>query len=242
MNKFILVSISFVLGAAAGFAAGYFLTIEEDESTRVYGNDIKPEEKPTVEAPVSAQAPAPVDPAESEAPTEDDAPDPAQIVSTGIAKTPTPGHPGVDYSKVAKIVKENGYTSVEDIQGVINDPDNEITYEEMLEKQQIETDQAIAEYRAKNKDKIIPLSADEWDTDFPQVDYPRGDLHYFVEDDLFTDDDGNPINEEEYIGNRPRQFGWMANNEDKIYIRNNPKETDYVVWKHRCTAEDWWGE
>lgn len=235
MNKFVLVSISFVLGAAAGFAAGYFLTIEDDEATRVYGNDIKPE--PKHEEKTIVQSPAPVAPVETETPTENNAPDPSKIVSTGIAKIPTPEHPGVDYSKVAQIVKENGYTSVEDIQSVINDPDNEITYEEMLEKQRVKND------HIKNKDKILPITAEEWEVDYPtEDDYPRGDLHYFVEDDLFTDDDGNPINEEEYIGTRPRQFGWMANNEDKIYIRNNPKETDFVVWKHRCTAEDWWGE
>ena len=101
-------------------------------------------------------------------------------------------------------------------------------------------EEAMSEYRKKNKDKIVPIQSDEWDTDFPEVDYEHKDLYYFVNDDVLTDDDGNPVDEEEYIGKRPRQFGWMSNDEEKIYVRNNPKETDFQVWKHKCSSEEFW--
>ena len=32
----------------------------------------------------------------------------------------------------------------------------------------------------------------------------------------------------------------LNNEEDRIYIRNHPKETDFVVWKENCESTDWW--
>lgn len=98
----------------------------------------------------------------------------------------------------------------------------------------------MAEYRKKNKDKIVPISKDEWDTDFPEIDYEKADLYYFQGDGVLTDEDGNHLDIEEYMGTKPGQFGWYDNAEERIFIRNNPKETDYQVWKQHCTSEEWW--
>ena len=233
MNKFVLAAISFAAGAAAGFAVGYYISFEEEEETRVYATELpKPTEK-VVEFPK-------VDPAETERPHDDDPVDPVQMVSAGPARIAQPGQPGVNYAKVQQIVQENGYTDPDDIQRVVDDPDNEETYEERIERQEIEREQAMAEYREKNKGKIVPIQREDFETDFPETDYDHKDLYYFTGDDILTDEDGNIVNEEEFIGNKPRQFGWMANDEDRIYIRNHPKETEYAVWKERCLSTDWW--
>ena len=229
MNKFAIAAISFAAGAAAGFMVGHFVTIEKEEEERVWADDIKKN------SPVTSTNK--IDPAETERPTEDD---PDELVSKGPAHIAKPGQPGVNYAKVQQIVKENGYTDPEDIQEVIDDPENEETYEEMQEREMIEASEAMSEYRKKNKGKIVPIQKDEWDTDFPEVDYDHKDLYYFTTDDVLTDEDGNVVDEEEFIGSKPRQFGWMSNDEERIYIRNNPKETDFQVWKEKCASEDWW--
>lgn len=231
MNKYVIAALSFAAGAIAGFTVGYFITIEKDEAeTRVTADELK--EKVEV-----VKKPSEVDPAEVEHPSDDD---PDDFVSRGPAHIAMPGVKGVNYSKVNKIIKENGYTTQEEIEEVLNDPENEETYEEREEREMIEMSQAMAEYRRKNKDKIVPIQREEFETDFPEVDYDHKDLHYFQEDDVLMDDDGNKLDEAEYIGTRPRQFGWMANSDEVIYIRNNPKETDFKVWKHRESSEDWW--
>lgn len=233
MNKFMIAALSFSVGALAGFGVGYFLSWKETEEVietpeqpkeKVYADDIKKEE------PVQK-----VDPAEEESPQDDD---PNQLVSRGPAHMAMPGQVGVDYSKVQKIVKENGYTSPEEIQEVIDDPENEETYEEREEREALEASEAMSEYRKKNKGKIVPIQSDEWDTDFPTIDYEKKDLYYFTLDDVLTDEEGHVLDEAEYIGVKPRQFGWMSNSEDKIYIRNNPKETDFQVWKEKCASTD----
>lgn len=235
MNRDTLIglAIGFSIGTLAGFLVGKFVIIEKDEPEKVYGDDIKKKIKdmePKKEEPK-------VDPAETEVPQDDD---PNDFVSKGPAHIAMPGQPGVNYSKVQQIIKENGYSDPEDIQEVIDDLDNQETYEERIEREQLEEEEAMSEYRKRNAGKIVPIQKDEWDTDFPEVDYEKKDLYYFTVDDVLTDEDGNIVNEEEHIGTKPRQFGWMANNEEKIYIRNNPKETDYQVWKEKCASTDWW--
>ena len=233
MNKVAVAALSFVAGAVAGFAVAQFVVIERDDNKgRVTAEDIRSQKNNIVPMPQPK-----VDPAELESPKDDD---PSDLLSTGPAHIARPGQNGVNYAKVQQIVKDNGYTSEEEIQEVINDPDNEETYEERLEREQIAMEEAMSEYRKKNKNKIVPIQSDEWDTDFPEVDYQKKDLYYFTHDGVLTDDEGNHLNIEEYMGTKPAQFGWYENAEEIIYIRNNPKETDYKVWKEQCKAEEWW--
>lgn len=231
-----IAALGFSVGALAGFGIGYFLSFEKEEPERVYANDINKDTDKIIkdaEESVKALDKSIDDLAES---MKDD--DPNQLVSKGPAHIAMPGQVGVDYSKVQKIVKENGYTSPEEIQEVIDDPENEETYEEREEREALEASEAMSEYRKKNKGKIVPIQSDEWDTDFPTIDYEKKDLYYFTLDDVLTDEEGHILDEAEYIGVKPRQFGWMSNSEDKIYIRNNPKETDFQVWKEKCASTD----
>lgn len=231
MNKFAIAGLSFTAGAIAGFVVAQFVVIEKEEKPqKITINDINKEEQ---EKTVKEK----VDPAEAESPKEDD---PTQLLSTGPAHIARPGQSGVNYSKVQQIVKEKGYTTQEEIQEVIDDPENEENYEERIEREEEELSAAMNEYRKKNKDKIVPIQKDEFDTDFPEVDYEKKDLYYFTGDGVLTDENGEHVDIEEYMGSKPGQFGWFENAEERIYIRNNPKETDYVVWKQQCTSEEWW--
>ena len=236
MNKFVIAAFSFTAGAIAGFAIAQIISLEkeEQEKERVYANDIKNAEP--VKIPVGNNDEK-VDPAELEVPQDDD---PNGFISRGPAHIAMPGKPGINYSKVNQIIEENNYTDPEDINAVLEDPDNEETFEEKEEREAIEASLAMAEYREKNKGKIAPITKDEWDSDFPEIDFDKKDLYYFTMDDVLTDEEGNHLDEEEYIGTKPRQFGWMANDEEVIHIRNNPKETDFKVWKQKCASIDWW--
>lgn len=232
MNKIAIATLAFAGGTAFGFVMGHFVITDKEEPTKVTVDDIRKAEpiKPVEE-------PEKVDPAELEAPQDDD---PSQLLSAGPAHVAMPGQKGVDYSKVQKIVKDNSYMTPEEIEQVINDPENEETYEERVERELEEVSEAMAEYRKKNKDKIVPIQRDEWETDFPEVDYAKADLYYFQGDGVLTDENGKRLDLEEYMGAKPGQFGWYDNSDERIYIRNNPKETDYQVWKQHCTSEEWW--
>ena len=83
------------------------------------------------------------------------------------------------------------------------------------------------------------MQSDEWDTDFPETDYEREDLYYFTGSDILTNEDGEKLDENETIGPKVRQVGWMQSPDDVIYVRNHPQEKEYRIFKERCTVEDW---
>lgn len=97
------------------------------------------------------------------------------------------------------------------------------------------------DYQKKNKNKIIVLPEGDieytWNREVgndpanPDVCYEEEELYYFTEDETLTDEDGHILDEEQYLGAKPRQFGWFTNNKEDIYIRNNPLERDFRVNK-----------
>lgn len=262
MNKLTVSVLSFTAGIITGIVVSQFIksnheTKEEPNKDIVRAVDIVKE---------NSQEEPENDPAESEYPKDDD---PAELISSGPAHIAMPGKRGVNYAKVQQIVKENGYTDPEDIQRVINDPANSETYEERVARQSVIVDEddeeddeedpeieideeelGIAdeikelqrmEDRKKNKGKIIPISKEDWDAgELDSGDFDRQELYYFTEDNKLTDEDGNYVDEMECMGPKPRQFGWMANSEQTIYIRNYPKMTEYKVWKTEATSVEWW--
>ena len=240
MNKFVIAALSFTAGAIAGFTISRIISRENEEPNRVSAEDIKKEmdeliasqKKPEVDISEKVS-----DPAESEVPQDDD---PNDFISRGPAHLARPGQKGINYSKVNQIIKDEGYTDPADIEALLEDPENEETYEEREEREALEETSAMAEYRSKNQGKIAPITKEDWDSDFQEVLFDKKDLYYFTSDGVLTDEEGNHLDEEEYIGKKPRQFGWMNNDEEKIYIRNHPKETDFQVWKEKCASEDWW--
>ena len=238
-NGFVIATLSFAAGALLGFFVGSQLNKEKDEeNSRVWSGQIKKEKKEAEKKPSGENQPKVVNAEEVfkhheeiQHPEDDDPEQRAPFVSGGPAKIPTPEKPGVDYSKVARIVKENGYSDPEDIQKVIDDPENSETYEEFCNR--------IAE-NAKKKFKIVPISKEEWEQAFEDDGLDKLDLYYFTADNVLTDDEGNVVDELEYIGSKPRQFGWMDNDEDEIFIFNEAKDVYYHVWKERCSSVEWW--
>ena len=114
------------------------------------------------------------------------------------------------------------------------------TYEERLERESEEMVESMEEYKKAHKGKIDLMTQEEWDSDFPEADYEREDLYYFTEDDVLTNEDGDQLDKEEYLGKKVGQIGWYKNPDNEIYIRNHPKEKEYRVLKERCSVEDWW--
>lgn len=123
------------------------------------------------------------------------------------------------------------------------DADDEEAFEAMKVSKEYDA------YVKKNKNKIIVLPEGEieytWnreignDPENPDVCYEEEELYYFTEDETLTDEDGNIIDEEQYLGVKPRQFGWFTNTQEDIYIRNNPLERDFRVNKVPGCKEDY---
>ena len=127
------------------------------------------------------------------------------------------------------------------------DDDDEEEEEEELEA--YESSKEYSNYRNKNKNKIIVLPEDNigetWNRDIgndpsnPEVIYEEEELYYFTVDDKLTDEDGNIIDEDQYLGPKPRQFGWFTNDKEDLFIRNNPLERDFRVNKVRAVRSDY---
>lgn len=225
MNKAVLATLCFVAGAAFGFSVGYYLNKEQKE------------EKEFVE-------PIPVE--EPKAEDENTQKEEFDIKPARLAKEP--GDVGINYTAYVKDLKYKQETqSPPD-----DDPDDESeededmdmtqyeeTYEERLERESQEVLEHSERYKREHKGKIELMTEDEWDTDFPETDYEREDLYYFTESDILTDEDGNQLPENETIGPKVRQVGWMQSPDENIYVRNHPQEKEYRIFKERCSVEDW---
>lgn len=235
MNNVVLATICFTAGAGLGFTVGYYLNRKEAEvrereaieAFERYKQESKPENsqrEETVEQPEFLK----------------------DIKPAKFAKPD--GTKGINYTQYNKDVQE----VIDSEHPTDDDPDNseeesdfpdeedyEETFEEKQERESEEYLEHAESYRREHAGKIELMMSDEWDTDFPETDYDRADLYYFTESDILTDEDGNTLDEEEYIGPKPRQVGWMRSPDDVIYIRNHPKEFEYRVFKERCSVEDW---
>lgn len=229
---FVKAFMAFTAGTALGFAIGYFLNKRESEA----------KEQEVMEAfKLYSQ--------KSEEINNDECEDDVKFEGVKPAKFAKPdGTKGINYSKYNKDLQEkidsespsdDDPDDEDELEDDLNMEDYEETYEEMLERQSEEYIEHAEQYRREHKGKIELMQSDEWDTDFPENDYEHQDLYYFTEDDKLTDEDGNVLDEEEYIGPKVRQVGWMRSPDDVIYIRNHPKEKEYRVFKERCAIIDW---
>lgn len=235
MNDKVLVKafMAFTAGTALGFAIGYFLNKRESES--------KAQEAMEAFKLYSQKS--------EETIKNDECEDDVKFEGVKPAKFAKPdGTKGINYSKYNKDLQEkidsespsdDDPDDEDELDDDLNMEDYEETYEEMLERQSEEYIEHAEQYRREHKGKIELMQSDEWDTDFPETDYEHQDLYYFTEDDKLTDEDGNVLDEEEYIGPKVRQVGWMRSPDDVIYIRNHPKKKEYRVFKERCAIIDW---
>lgn len=225
MDKIVLVTGSFVAGAALGFAVGYYMNKKESDAR----------EQEAIEAFKKYSQES--DPENSQGGEKDETPQfkPAQFAKPDGTK-------GINYSKYNKDIEAAGAESpTED--DILEDEEEEVDYEEdyeeRLERESNERVEAAEQYKKEHAGKIDILRAEDWDSDFPETDYEREDLYFFTEDDTLTDEDGNVLPEDEYIGPKVRQIGWMRSPDDEIFIRNHDKEKEYRVLKEHCSVEDW---
>ena len=165
-----------------------------------------------------------------------------KIVSGGPAKIAMPDEPGVDYTKYAEKVSELKYKAMSEAPTdgddkeleepeEINEEEYMETYEERTEREQKMINDELDAYTQKKGKNIDVLGKQPIDHEWPDIHYDEEQLLYFIPDDILTDDIGNRVDERELIGNKLRQFNWFANNQEDIWVRNNPLSTDYHVVK-----------
>lgn len=111
---------------------------------------------------------------------------------------------------------------------------NDSEYDEMYQ----ENEQA---YIDKYGDMIQILGDECSHDDFPDFRYrDYSELHIFTDDGVMTDDQGNVVDEKEYVGETLRRTHWLEGDKDRVWVRNNPKEHDFLVNRHRVSSEDYW--
>lgn len=234
MNKAVLATLCFASGAAFGFMVGYYINKKEQEKEVQYVDPIPVEKEPKAEPEKSQEEVLEIKPAR-------------------LARKP--GDVGINYTEYVKDLKYRQETQSppdddpDDEGDILNegtDPEEDMnmkdfeeTYEERLERESEESLEHAERYRREHKGKIELMTSDEWDTDFPENDYEREDIYYFVESDMLTDEDGHQLPEAETIGTKPRQVGWMQSADEVIYVRNHPQEKEYRIFKEQCAVEDW---
>ena len=180
------------------------------------------------------------------------------IFGDDIARMPEP----TEIEKTEYTTKASVYSEYEEddyVDDFPRDDDEEEDYvddfprdddeEEDEEFEDYESSKEYSNYRNKNKNKIIVLPEDNigetWNRDIgndpsnPEVIYEEEELYYFTVDDKLTDEDGNIIDEDQYLGPKPRQFGWFTNDKEDLFIRNNPLERDFRVNKVRAVRSDY---
>lgn len=114
------------------------------------------------------------------------------------------------------------------------DEENEKVYDDIYE----ESKKAYVE---KYGESIQMLGDECSHKDFPDFRYEDySELHFFVDDGVMTDDSGTPVDQEEYVGQVLKRTHWLEGNDDRVWIRNNPKQHDYLLNKHRVSSEDYW--
>lgn len=237
MNKTVLATLAFAAGTGFGFVVGYYMVNKKANA----------QDKEFVE-PIYVEKPEKPEP---EKPQEE------KFVSRPARLAKKPGEVGINYTEYVKELKykqesqsppedeskEDGEETENDISEEGGDEIDmsqfEETFEERVEREAEEALEHSEQYKREHKGKIDLMPADEWDSDFAETDYEREDLYYFTESDILTDEDGNQLDEEEYISNKVRRVGWMQSPDENIYVRNHPKQKEYRIFKERCSVEDW---
>ena len=236
-SKIVIATLAFAAGAGFGFLVGYSMNKNEADTRMQEAVDAYKQYTQKSE-----------DPEPEKTQGEEIVEKPSIIDLVKPAKFAKPdGTPGINYTQYNKDVQakmEAESPSDDDPDDIseeeeLDESNYEETYEERLERESEEYIEHAETYRKEHAGKIELMREDEWDTDFPENEYEHADLYYFTENDTLTDEDGHVLAEEEFIGPKPRQVGWMRSPDNCIYIRNHPKETEYRVFKENCASSDW---
>ena len=96
-------------------------------------------------------------------------------------------------------------------------------------------------YIEKYGEQIQMLGDECSHDDFPDFRYEDySELHIFVDDGVMTDDHGNVVDQEEYVGQILKRTHWLDGDKNRVWVRNNPMQHDFLVNKHNVTSEDYW--
>lgn len=125
---------------------------------------------------------------------------------------------------------------IHDLEYRSNSEDEEITDEEQGELENYYDNNAADEYRKENFGKIEIISRKEWEKhlyqEFSDVEYEPADLYYFPDTDWLTDEFGGVLDpQEKYVGNCLTKFDFKGNDDEELYVRNHPSETDFAIHK-----------
>ncbi len=126
--------------------------------------------------------------------------------------------------------------AIRDLEYRSNSDEEEITDEEQGELENYYDNNAADEYRKENLGKIEIISRKEWEKhlyqEFSDVEYEPADLYYFPDTDWLTDEFGGVLDpQEKYVGNCLTKFDFKGNDDEEIYVRNHPSETDFAIHK-----------
>lgn len=144
-----------------------------------------------------------------------------------------------DYRKYAnQMVRDEGYISDDE------DEDEEEDADEELFRKGEELDAVMKAFKEKHAGKIEVITLDDWDTDFPEVDYDREELYYFTDGGVLTDELGKLCDEKIFCDDKLDKYGFKTNGnaEEKVYLRNNPLEKMFLINKVTdCDREGYFG-
>lgn len=225
--------LTLLVGGVAGFVAGYSIAKKRGEEETIQLKEAFEEERKE----------------ESPEPTKEPVPE-KKPVKVNAAKIATPDKTGVDYRAYNKVIEKEKYAAEsespteEDVDDEEADEDDfKETYEQRVAREARELHEQDELYLKKEGKKIKVLGSEEVDNDYPDVSYPAEELYYFVDDDILTDEFGKLIDDEnETIGPSVRRYGWMQNDNEVVWVRNNPKQADYKIVKQFCSRDDFFGD
>lgn len=177
-------------------------------------------------------------------------------IEVDAAKIASKDHKGVNYTKFWKLKHDEEVKAESDYPKEDDDKENYPTDED-LEDECMETEdemnarhneefhERFEQYEKEHGSEIKPITWDEFDSDFPEVDYPHKTLYYYIPDDgsdpILTDEDNNVITDiQSYLGSKFLTLGFGKDEDDDlICIRNNPMETDFKVEKRSGTPDEY---
>lgn len=124
------------------------------------------------------------------------------------------------------------------------DPEESLSDEEEEVLFDAKENESVKEYKKENYGKIEPLTREEWEKHLYQevsdADYSADDLYYFPDGDFLTDDRGGILKPtEKYVGDVLDKFRFRTNDDEELYLRNHPMETDFAIHKVHQSRDEY---
>lgn len=152
-----------------------------------------------------------------------------------------------DSESISNITDEELYSEkIHDLEyrSKSDDPEEPLSDEEEEVLFDAEKNESVKEYKKENYGKIEPLTREEWEKhlyqDVSDGDYSADDLYYFPDGDFITDDRGGILTPtEKYVGDVLDKFRFRTNDDEELYLRNHPMETDFAIHKVHQSRDEY---